>query len=154
MWVRVDNRLVHGQVIEAWLPYTQADAIWVASDDLAGDPLRQEIMSLAIPQSVAIRFYKVSAVAKEYKKAWEEGKVDILFLFSTCQEAKLAHESGLHFSIINIGNIHYSTGRTQVCEHVSVNKDDISCLQYFNRSGVEIDFRCVPNKPVQVRPLW
>ena len=35
MWFRVDNRLVHGQVIEAWLPYTGARHLIVANDELA-----------------------------------------------------------------------------------------------------------------------
>ena len=41
MWFRVDNRLVHGQVIEAWLPYTGARHLVVANDELATDFLRQ-----------------------------------------------------------------------------------------------------------------
>lgn len=48
-FVRIDNRLVHGQIIETWLPFTRARTIVVANDELAADPLRQEIMSLAIP---------------------------------------------------------------------------------------------------------
>ena len=52
MWFRVDNRLVHGQVIEAWLPYTGAKHLVVANDELATDLLRRQIVELAIPQRV------------------------------------------------------------------------------------------------------
>ena len=45
MWFRVDNRLIHGQVIEGWLPYTGAAHLIVANDALAEDLLRQQIMS-------------------------------------------------------------------------------------------------------------
>ena len=56
-FVRIDNRLVHGQVIETWLPHTRAGMIVVVNDELSGNMLRQEIMSLAIPDGVEIRPY-------------------------------------------------------------------------------------------------
>ena len=46
-WVRVDNRLIHGQVVEAWVPYVGAHSILVGNDDLAQDELQQEIMAQA-----------------------------------------------------------------------------------------------------------
>ncbi len=59
MWVRIDNRLVHGQIIETWLPYTHAKHIIVVNDAVARDDLQQQIMSLAIPQSVSCSFCSV-----------------------------------------------------------------------------------------------
>ena len=51
-WFRIDNRLVHGQVIEGWLPYLNAGHLIVANDALALDELQQQIMRLAIPGRV------------------------------------------------------------------------------------------------------
>ena len=53
--VRVDNRLVHGQVLEAWLPALSAQGILVADDEVAGSALARAAMSLAIPKKVAFR---------------------------------------------------------------------------------------------------
>lgn len=53
LWFRIDNRLVHGQIIEAWLPHIRAKTLLVANDELAQDELRQEIMSLAVPSDVS-----------------------------------------------------------------------------------------------------
>ena len=64
MWFRVDNRLIHGQVIEGWLPYTGAAHLIVANDALAEDLLRQQIMSLAIPHHVDVRFVPLKDLAK------------------------------------------------------------------------------------------
>ncbi|MFP4071060.1 MAG: PTS sugar transporter subunit IIB [Desulfovibrionales bacterium] len=151
MLVRIDNRLVHGQIIEAWVPHIQAKAIWVVNEDLARDEIRQEIMSLAIPHGVAIRFTLPSALAEEFK---QEGFRDILVLFASCHDARDAFERGFKFSSINIANLHYSPGKTQICDHVAVSDEDVSCLSFFSRRGVDLDFRCVPNKPVQVRSIW
>jgi mannose/fructose/N-acetylgalactosamine-specific phosphotransferase system component IIB len=154
MWVRIDNRLVHGQIIEAWVPHIQAKEIWVVNEELFHDRLRQEIMSLAIPQGVEIRFFPPSSVAEEAEHIPEREGRELLILFSSCNDARQAHERGFHFRVINIANIHYGPGKTQLCDHVALSVDEINCLTYFDRQGVSLDFRCVPNKPVQVRTIW
>lgn len=146
VWVRIDNRLIHGQIIETWLPFTGAKLLVVADDDLAADPLRQEIMSLAIPGDVTLRFARVEAAAQALPAA-----NGALVLFATCQNARRAYETGLRFDDLNIGNLHYGPGKRQVCAHVAVDAEDESCLDFFVRQGVILDFRCVPGDPVQVK---
>lgn len=144
-WVRIDNRLVHGQVIEAWLPYFGAQTLVVVNDDLAGDSLRQEIMSLAIPQEVTIAFVTIGQAAAASVKG------DALILFATCADARQAFEGGLAFESLNIGNLHYAPGKKQVCAHVALSADDESCLEFFSRQGVRLDYRCVPGDSAQLR---
>lgn len=142
-FVRIDNRLVHGQVIETWLPHTRAGMIVVVNDELSGNMLRQEIMSLAIPDGVEIVFLAVAAVPAFFSPAGHED-VDALILFSNCADARTAFEHGLAFTTLNLGNLHYAPGKKQICPHVAVSKEDESCLNFFVQHGVKIDYRCVP----------
>ena len=64
MWVRVDNRLVHGQVVETWLPYSKANVMVLANDDIVADQLRQEIIKLAIPSGVDLMFTCIAETAQ------------------------------------------------------------------------------------------
>lgn len=168
-WVRIDNRLVHGQIIETWLPYLGAKAIVVINDELAEDPLRQEIIRLAVPSGVNLLFSRIDGVhavlpacrlpageAGRGRRSQKNGEArdDILLLFATCQDAKRAHQSGLGFTSLNIGNLHYGPGKQQLCPHVAVSSEDIGCLRYFCGQGVRLDFRCVPNNPTQMRQSW
>lgn len=150
--VRIDNRLIHGQIIETWLPYTGAKSVIVANDDLAHDILQQEIMSLAIPQTVASTFVSVDevqgVVSGSLAGSAEPGAI---ILFSNCADARRAFDSGFGFPVLNIGNVHYSPGKRQISPSVALSVEDESCLRHLNRKGVELDFRCVPNDPVQVR---
>ena len=50
--VRVDCRLIHGQVVEAWLPFISADCVIVANDEASSDPLQKTIMEMAVPPQV------------------------------------------------------------------------------------------------------
>lgn len=150
--VRIDNRLIHGQVIETWLPYIGARVVVVANDELSTDALQQEIMSLAIPQSVTSLFVSIDTLVVELDRLMaEEGGGDILILFSSCPDAKRAHDAGFNFDLLNIGNVHYRPGKKQISPSVALSGEDESCLKHLSRKGVELDFRCVPNDPVQVR---
>lgn len=151
LWFRIDNRLVHGQVIEAWLPHIRAQVLIVANDDLASDELRQEIMSLAVPS--AVRFIccnLAEATAVLRRQQEQKPEQHALVLFATCADARTAHKAGLSFRQINIGNLHYGPGKEQICAHIALDADDRSCLQYFSDHGVDIDFRCVPASTAKV----
>ncbi|MCF8085843.1 MAG: PTS sugar transporter subunit IIB [Desulfohalobiaceae bacterium] len=151
IWVRIDNRLVHGQVIESWLPYCQANVLVVANDTLACDELQQEIISLAVSGNVGLVFTPVEKSLETYSSLNKASRPqDLFFLFANCPDAQRAYQSGLRFKAVNIGNLHYAPGKKQVCEHVALDQSDRECLSFFQGQGVKLDFRCVPNKQVQV----
>ena len=151
-WVRIDNRLVHGQIIETWLPYTGAKVVIVANDELSHDVLQQEIMALAIPQTVSSSFVDVDDVSEAVTLtgAASDGP-DVIVLFSSCTDARRAFDAGFDFDVLNIGNVHYSPGKKQISPSVALSDEDESCLRHLSRKGVELDFRCVPNDPIMVR---
>jgi mannose/fructose/N-acetylgalactosamine-specific phosphotransferase system component IIB len=149
-WVRIDNRLIHGQVVEAWVPHVGAKSIVVVNDELAADMFQQEIMSLAIPRAVESFFLSVDQMIQNPR--FREGQREsTLMLFSSCLDVRRAFEKGLSLPLLNIGNMHYTTGKRQLSPSVALGADDESCLRFLMAKGVELDFRCVPNDPVPVR---
>lgn len=149
-WTRVDNRLIHGQVVEAWVPFVGARNIIVGNDELALDELQQEIMSLAIPRAVESYFLPIDKLPGD-KRLTGPQRDTTLLLFSTCLDVRRAVERGLKLPLLNIGNLHYSNGKRQLSPSVSLGPEDESCLRFLLEKGVELDFRCVPNDPVTVR---
>lgn len=151
-FVRIDNRLVHGQIIETWLPFTRAKSIVVVNDALAADFLRQEIMSLAIPDGVRIAFLPIAGLAAFLTDTPAEAE-EALILFASCHDARIAYEKGFGFHVLNLGNLHYAPGKKQVCAHVALSSEDESCLDFFRDKGVRLDYRCVPSDPAQLRAV-
>ncbi|MBU1247796.1 MAG: PTS sugar transporter subunit IIB [Proteobacteria bacterium] len=146
-WVRIDNRLVHGQIIETWLPHTRAGAIFVANDKVAEDAIQQEIMALAIPQSIQFSCTRILDVAQTMRSL----SVSAIVLFATCADAMKAYENDFSFDVLNVGNIHYGQGKRQLSASVALSIEEEELLRRFALSGVRLDFRCVPNDPVQVK---
>ncbi len=155
IWVRIDNRLVHGQVIETWIPYAQARMLVVANDALADDGLQQEIIKLAIPKGVGVVFTSVDRVVQVFSDLEiNYSPSRLFFLFYCCPDACRAYNIGLHFTTVNIGNLHYGPGKLQICEHVALDEQDRECLYLLESSGVRLDFRCVPHKQANLKSDW
>ena len=145
MWFRIDNRLVHGQVIEAWLPYLRAHTLVVVNDVLAADLLRQEIMKLAIPGKIEVTFAPVSAVKGIYEQSQHKTNGTVLFLIADCQDVERMHEQGVSIPVLNIGNMHYAPGKEHISPHVAVSLEEKACLKGMEAAGTVLDFRSVPS---------
>ena len=145
LWFRVDNRLVHGQVIEGWLPYVAARHLIVANDAMAADLLQQQIVSLAVPEQVSMHFVPVEDLGETLSRCGESS----LVLFADCQDARKALESGVGIRALNIGNLHYAPGKIQVFPHVALSEQDRADLRAMLQQAVELDFRCVPSAKIR-----
>ena len=144
IWFRIDNRLIHGQIIETWLPYTRANHLIVCNAELAQDDLRQQIMQLAVPSRIDVTFVAPAALNECLQKL-QKHSVNILVIFADCHDVQTAYDTGVQFSVLNIGNMHYAPGKQQVCRHAAFSQEDATCLRTFADMGVNLDFRCVPN---------
>ena len=146
MWFRVDNRLIHGQVIEGWLPYTGARALVVANDALAADFLRQQIMSLAVSRHIEVHFIPLTDLPAVLAACGDETFV----LFENCQDVGAAADSGVRIPVLNIGNIHYTEGRHQIYPHVALSDQDMATLRSLvHTQHTELDFRAVPSQKMR-----
>lgn len=145
MWFRVDNRLVHGQVIEAWLPYTGARHLVVANDELAADELRQQIIELAVPQRIITHFIPVNDLARTLDACGDDSFV----LFANCQDARRATGAGIIMETLNIGNLHYGPEKIQILPHVALSVQDREDLHSIQQHLVQLDFRSVPTETVR-----
>lgn len=149
LWVRVDNRLVHGQVIETWLPYTNASYLLVVNDELADDQLRQTIISLAVPSRIKLQFLKVEAAGAALAAICPDEN-NALVLVADCRDAMRVFEAGVLFPVLNVGNLHYGPGKRQICSHVALSEEDEACLIQLKAHSVKLDFRCVPNENIHL----
>lgn len=149
IWFRIDNRLIHGQIIETWLPYTRAKRLVVCNEELAKDQLRQQIMLLAVPSRITVDFTAPADLDALLRKHHAHDE-KILVLFADCADAQAAYDAGTKFPMLNIGNMHYSPGKQQVCGHVALSPEESTCLKTFTDKGVSLDFRCVPNDTTEV----
>lgn len=143
--VRVDNRLVHGQILEAWIPYLRADCIVVVDDLAASDIFRETVIRMAVPREVDVIISDVEEFAKTTPFHTGSGHKTIV-LFGAVAPARKAFELGFRFSKLNIGNI-YNDSYTICCTpSVLLCENDIRDVMFLHDSGVRVELRRVPRE--------
>lgn len=141
---RIDTRLLHGQVATAWTPASKANRIIVASDTVAKDELRKQLIKQAAPGGIkanVVPIKKLTEVAKDPRF----GNTHALILFETVQDALRAVEGGVEIKELNVGSMAHSTGKTMVNNVLSMDKDDVAAFEKLQELGVDFDVRKVPN---------
>lgn len=139
--VRIDDRLVHGQVVLGWIPHVKADVVVVASDVAASDETLQALMQMALPEGVELSVLPVGAAAaalrsKDARRA--------LVLAPGPQEALKLLEAGAPVSEINVGGLHYTAGRVQLGKAIFLSEDDKTALRRIADKGVKLEGRALP----------
>lgn len=141
---RVDTRLLHGQVATAWTPASKADRIIVASDEVAQDDLRKQLIKQAAPGGVKANVVPISKLI-EASEDPRFGNTHALILFQTPQDALRAVEGGVEINELNVGSMAHSTGKTMVNNVLSMDKEDVATFEKLRDLGVTFDVRKVPN---------
>jgi PTS system mannose-specific IIB component len=144
--VRVDSRLVHGQVVEGWVPHVKAGCLLVVNDDLASNPFLRSVMELAGTPSLRIVFCTVDQVAAAAAEVDRRGERAIL-LCSTPADAARVLAAGIRFQALNIGNLHFGAGRVEITPSVFFAPEDFEAVDALRRNGVEVEVRATPFEP-------
>lgn len=140
---RIDSRLVHGQVLEAWVPYVDADCIVVANDEVAGASFQRMVMQAAVPSSLKLFIGTVEESATILSSA-ELMKKRVLLLFSNSDDALRVRKLGVDFCKLNLGNMHTSQGKDRYTCTIALDEHDIETLTRVEEEGVTIVSQCVP----------
>lgn len=144
---RIDNRLIHGQVATAWTQYSGANLLLVANDDVSQNLTRQNLMNLAAPKGVQTRFFSVQKTIDIIHKA--SPKQLIAIIVETPQDVLKLVKGGVPIKKLNVGNMHMSTGKTQITKAVCVDDSDINTFKELKTLGVEIEIQRVPTEAIE-----
>lgn len=139
---RVDDRLLHGQVLEGWTPYVRADTIVVVSDTVYMEKDRCQLMQLITPDHIHFEVIPLADLAGFLKRTSESR---VLILFSGLDEVLSVLEAGVDLGSINVGNLHNIKGGTEVTPSVFLNSRDLETIRRLVHRGVAVEAREVPD---------
>ena len=145
LFLRIDDRLIHGQVVEAWIPHLKPQAVVVVSDAAAQDDVQQSLMSIAVPASVELLVSKVADALAGIEAFRRQGR-RVLVLVPGPLEALALLERGLPVRSVNVGGLHHSAGKIQVGKALFLNAADQKALKDIAARGVMLEGRAVPHE--------
>jgi PTS system mannose-specific IIB component len=145
--VRVDNRLLHGQILETWVPRLGIDAVVVADDEAAGSELARAAMSLCLPPGLPARIAPLAGLA--WGELAASPRRTLLLLRSVADFAR-AREGGLTPALaprLNLGNVHFGPGRRPITPSVFLSGEELETLRELAAAGFEVEARAIPSDP-------
>jgi mannose/fructose/N-acetylgalactosamine-specific phosphotransferase system component IIB len=141
---RVDERLIHGQVVVGWGNQLHPDRYVVVDDDLAGSVWEQELYALALPPDTEATFTTL-AEARRLLPEWRGMQARIILLTRNVPNMRrLADDGALRGEQVNLGGIHYADGRRAYLPYLYLNDAEITDLQGLVAEGAIVSARDLP----------
>lgn len=141
--LRIDHRLLHGQVAFSWTKFLESDCILIASDQLMKDELKMNAMRMAKPTGIKL----VMKSIEDSLSALNSGVTDKYKLFIIVESVEDAYRLTKGYNgikSVNIGGLKAGENRRQISKAVFINDDDATMLKEMNENGIELEIRLVP----------
>lgn len=152
--VRIDDRLIHGQVMAVWMRYLgNVKHIVIVDDNTAKDPFMTQVLRAAAPAGVQVSVLSVADAISTLGGEDADFSHHLLLMRSP-RTALALLEGGVHFSTLNVGGIGAGPGRKPLYRNISASPQEMEWFRAIQAKGVEISFRIVPDdKGVSFRNL-
>jgi PTS system mannose-specific IIB component/fructoselysine and glucoselysine-specific PTS system IIB component len=142
--LRVDERLIHGQVVVGWGGPLHADRIVVVDDAIAASAWEQELYCLGVPPEMEASFLSV-ADARPRLAEWRGGGPRMIVLVRDVDTAlRLADGGLLDGEEVNLGGIHHADGRERVLPYLHLSDGDRGTLRRIAQTGAAVSARDLP----------
>ncbi|MEE9616771.1 MAG: PTS sugar transporter subunit IIB [Anaerolineae bacterium] len=143
--VRIDDRLIHGQVITVWCRHQRFTRIVIVDDGMAADSFMQEVLSLAAPPDLQVDVLSIEEGINSLGETAPDRGTTMVLLKSPLA-AKRLYDGGLKYSALNVGGIGSAPGRKNVFKNIAFSEEEIVILKYLMDQGVEITLLTVPGE--------
>ena len=146
--VRVDDRLIHGQVVAIWLKALGARRILIVDDTTARDEFLREVITLAAPPGVPVEVHELEGGTERVRQAAAEAEPVFVLLRSPITALRL-REAGIEFPLLNVGGMGAGPGRKPLYRNISASPDELEAMRQLERMGTQVELRIVENdRPV------
>ncbi len=150
---RIDDRLVHGQVVVGWGQPLALGFIVLVDDQVAESDWEQDLYRMAVSPEMTVHFESVAGALSRlpaYRRLPEPG----LLLTGRTSTMRSLVEGDPAITRVNIGGLHHRAGRSPRLRYVFLDADEASDLRAIGARGVEVSAQDVPGAvPVPLAEL-
>jgi len=152
--VRVDDRMIHGQVVVGWASVLHPDRIILCHDEIARNQWERELYeSSFIDSGIQINVFSTDELL-QYLRSDAFKKERVVLLVESPADALRLIQLGVPISTLNIGGLHYRAGKKELNHYIYVDEEDIRALSQIASRGIRIEGQDVPtSRKVDVMAL-
>ncbi|MFH1075114.1 MAG: PTS sugar transporter subunit IIB [Candidatus Firestonebacteria bacterium] len=140
---RIDDRLIHGQVVVGWANALKADYIIIINDAVARNELQKCLLKMAVPPEIKVDIFTVNDFNfKSDSKEILEKRV--IIIISNPEDCLRLYEKGFIMEEINLGGMRCSGNRKQFTSCIYLNDEDIAVFKKLSEKGVRVEIKMLP----------
>ncbi|MDH2395967.1 PTS sugar transporter subunit IIB [Providencia rettgeri] len=143
---RIDDRLIHGQVITTWVKNFDIEQVIIVNDKVANDTVQQSVLTMAAPPDLKVVVFGVDKFIEVLKKA--EIKRRTMLLFTNSIDVNRLVESGLKLEKLNVGGMRMQEGRRNLSRAVAVTPDEEQAFRSLINNNITVEIQMVPKDPI------
>ncbi len=144
--VRMDNRLIHGQILVSWNSAFKIQHIIVTNDVVAGDPLQVTLLKAVAPLTAKVSVLPIKDCVA-YCNSPEAEKENIFILAKYPEDGLALVECGLNMPQLNLGNQAFVRGSKKISDTVFLTELGVKALKKMHERGIRITCRMMPSDP-------
>ena len=150
---RIDDRLIHGQVIVGWGQPMGLAFLILVDDEVARSEWEQELYRMGVPPDLDVVFASVADAAAKLDE-WNRDRRPGILLTSDIDTMTRLIDAKSSIRAVNLGGIHHRAGRVERLRYLYLTADELRALRALERRGVEVTARDVPaSRPVSLSTL-
>lgn len=150
---RIDDRLIHGQVVVGWGQPMRLGFIVLVDDEVASSEWERELYRMGVPPEVDVVFETVDGAAERIEEFAKDPRPGILLTGDVESMARLAGRCG-RVRTVNLGGIHHRAGRVQKLRYIFLAPDEEGALRALEQTGIAVTAQDVPGaRPVPLHDV-
>jgi PTS system mannose-specific IIB component/fructoselysine and glucoselysine-specific PTS system IIB component len=143
---RVDDRLVHGQVVLGWGKPLHIGLVVLVDSEVFGSEWERDLYRMGMPPEMELRFADVATALREYP-GWADDARPVIVLTGDIGTMALLRQGGMPIAKVNLGGIHHKVGRTPRLPYIYLTEDEYQALVALETSGAQVTAQDLPTTP-------
>lgn len=142
---RVDDRLIHGQVMTAWMKRLPAKEIMVIDNKVAKDEFMISVLEMAAPTGVKVKVFSEKDAAKILKEGL---KTPTILLAKSPLAYRRIIEEGVELEAINLGGMGINEKRETLYKNIAASEEERDAIKECLEKGIDIKIQVIPDDKI------
>ncbi|ADL08633.1 PTS system mannose/fructose/N-acetylgalactosamine-transporter subunit IIB [Thermosediminibacter oceani] len=143
---RIDDRLIHGQIIASWVNYTQAQKIIIVDDEVSNDVFLAKVIKMAAPQGIKTEIFSIREAIYALKEKFV-GEERVILLAKSPSTMYSLIEAEVKLKEINIGGMSAGPGKRLLLKNIFISLEETEILKSILAKGIPVYFQILPDDP-------
>lgn len=141
---RIDDRLLHGQVVTTWVNVKQIEQVIIINEAVAKDKIQSNVLQMSAPPTIKLHIFS----PKKFLKVIQKNPLTrrTMLIFSNPFDVETLIDGGFSLSELNVGGMRGNKDRVQITKAVSLTDDERACFKRLIEKGLSPYIQMVPSE--------